>query len=46
MKKTYSNATVEFLVIEAENVLLLASSEVVYSDDNDDVKKVNFADWE
>ena len=45
MKKVYSNATIEFLVIEADNVLLI-SSEKAYSDDNDDVKKFSFADWQ
>lgn len=44
MKKIYSNATIEFLAIEANNILLI-SSEAGYSDDNNDVQKINFADW-
>ena len=44
MKKIYSNATIEFLAIEANNILL-TSSEADYSDNNNDVQKINFTDW-
>lgn len=43
MKKNYSNATIEFLAIEANNILLTSVENVSFDDEN--IQKINFTDW-